>query len=160
MVSNQSETIVSANIALSDQQDGPSGELHLRIYRGGVLVETFIEKNLIVDGSKQLLSRLLGGTVANNSVTKIGFGTSGTAPAAGNAALTNPTVKALDSITYPDASKVSFNFSLGSAEANGKAIMEFGLFSAGDVLFARRVRATALNKDTDISLAGSWVITF
>lgn len=161
MVSNLSETILSATLLLSDHPDRPpTGELRLQIYRGTELIEEFIEQNLIVDGSKQTHARLLGGDITNRSVTQIGFGTNGVAPAAGNAALTNPTLKGIDSVTYPAANQVSFNFSLGSAEANGKAIMEFGLLTAAGVLYARRVRASALNKESDISLSGSWVITF
>lgn len=151
---------MSAQVTLSDSSSAPSGEFRLRVYRGTELVEEFIEKNLIVASSKQMLSRLLGGSVTNNSVSQIGFGTNAASPVAGNTALTNATLKNLDSITYPDASSVSFNFSLGSAEANGKAISEFGLLSPNGVLFARRVRSAPLNKESDMSLAGSWIITF
>ena len=40
------------------------------------------------------------------------------------------------------------------------AILEFGLLTGGDVLYARKVREAALNKDSDISISGSWTITF
>lgn len=131
-----------------------------RVYRGDVLVEEFIEDNQIVDGSKLVHARLLGGDVANRSVTQISFGTSGAATAAGNTAITNPFTKPIDSVTYPAANQVSFNFTLGTAEANGKAILEFGLLTAGNALYARRIRATALNKESDLTLSGSWIITF
>lgn len=156
MTSNIPEVLVK----LTDDVSGPRGEFILNIYRGGELVEQYRDANLIVDGYKQLLSRLIGGAVANNSVTQISFGTSGTAPAAGNTAITNPFTKPIDTVTYPAANQVSFNFSLGTAEANGKAILEFGLLSAGNVLFARKVRSTVLNKESDLTLSGSWVITF
>lgn len=145
---------------LSDQAPGPTGKFILRVYRGSELVEEFIEDNLVVDGSKLMLSKLLGGSVTNNSVTQISFGTSGTAPAAGNTTITNPYTKAIDTVTYPATGQVSFNFSLGTGEANGKAILEFGLLSGGSALFARKVRATALNKESDLTLSGSWLITF
>lgn len=148
------------SIQLSDQHKGPTGEFILSVYRGDELVEEFVEKNLIVDGSKLMLSKLLGGTVTNNSVTQISFGTSGTAPAAGNTAITNPFTKAVDTVTYPATGQVSFNFSLGTSEANGKAILEFGLLSGAGALFARKVRSSALNKESDLTLSGSWVITF
>lgn len=144
----------------------PSGLLVLDVYRRGELIDRFehIEHfegpNLIVDGSKQTHARLLGGDIANRSITTFGVGTSGTAPAAGNTALTAAFTKAIDAVTYPATNSVQFAFSLGSAEANGKAILEFGLFTAGGVLYARKVRATALNKDTDISFSGTWTITF
>lgn len=150
----------SAGIRLDDFSQAPSGLFTLRVYRRGSLVELFEEANLIVDNSKQIHAKLLGGSVANQSVTQISFGTSGTAPAGGNTTITDPYTKALDTVTYPATNQVSFNFSLSTSEANGKAIMEFGLLTAGSSLYARKVRSAALNKDTDISVAGSWVITF
>lgn len=143
-----------------DILSGPRGHFRLQVFRRGLLVETMDEPNLIVDGSKAVLASLLGGTVTNNSVTKIGYGTSGTAPAVGNTGLTGAFIKALDQVTYPVAGTVRFAFSLASSENNGVAIQEFGLFTAGSVLIARRVRSSALNKDTDISLSGTWDITF
>lgn len=146
--------------------EGPSGILVLDVFRRGKLidrlelVERFEGKNLIVDGSKQVHARLLGGDVANRSVSKFAVGTSGTAAAAGNTALTNAFSKAIDVVSYPATNQVQFAFSLGTAEANGKAIMEFGLLTGGDVLYARKVRASALNKESDITIAGTWTISF
>jgi hypothetical protein len=45
-------------------------------------------------------------------------------------------------------------------EANGKAIMEFGLICTDGTLFARKNRAKAIEKDSDISLEGKWRIIF
>lgn len=138
----------------------PRGHFHLEIYKKGVLIEVFDEENLIVDNSKQIHAMLLGGNVANNSVTKISFGTNGTAPVGGNTAITNPYTKNLDSVSYPATNQVCFNFSLGATEDNGVAILEFGLITGAGTLYARKTRATALNKDTDISFNGSWTINF
>jgi hypothetical protein len=106
------------------------------------------------------MANLIGGTVANNSITTIGYGTNGTAPAGGNTNLTTPFTKPVDSVTFPAAGQVQFNFSLLTTEDNGVAIAEFGLFTAAGTLFSRLVRASPLNKASDISLSGSWVITF
>lgn len=138
----------------------PQGVFTLEIRRHGELVELFQEENLVVDLSKQQLARLIGGDVTNRSITKIGFGTSGTAPAAGNTSLTGAYVKALGTVTYPTTSSVQFAFTLGTSEANGMSIMEFGLFTAGDVLFARKTRTGAIVKDSDLSISGTWQITF
>ncbi len=137
----------------------PEGILTLQIFRKGVLIEE-VGCNLVVDLSKQQLARLIGGDVANRSITKIGFGTSGTAPAAGNTSLTDAYVKALGAVTYPATNSVQFAFTLGTSEANGKSIQEFGLFTNGDVLFARKTRAGAIVKDSDLSLSGTWRINF
>lgn len=146
---------------LKDHYDkAPSGLFLLKVYRRGELVEVFEEKNLIVDLSKQIHAKLLGGAVANQSVTQIGFGTNNTAPAVGNTTLTSPYLKALDSVTYPLTNQVSFNFSLGTTENNGVNIGEFGLFTAGGTLYARKTRTTVLPKASDLSFAGSWIISF
>lgn len=138
----------------------PSGLFTLQVYRGDDLIDVIEEKNLIVDLSKQIHAQLLGGNVANQSVTKIGFGTSTTAPAAGNTSLTGQYLKAIDGVTYPLTNQVSFQFSLGTSENNGVSIGEFGLFTAGNVLYARKTRTTAIPKASDLSFTGSWIISF
>jgi hypothetical protein len=138
----------------------PDGLFVLDVYVRSELVEHYEDENLVVDNYKQVHARLLGGDVTSRSITQIGFGTSGTTPAAGNTALTSAYSKAVDSVTYPATNQVQFAFSLSSAEANGKAIMEFGLLNAGGTLYARKVRSSALNKESDISFSGSWTITF
>lgn len=139
----------------------PSGLFVLDVFQDGKLIERICESNLIVDGSKTLHAHLLGGDTANRSVTKFAVGTSGTAPVGTNTALTGSFSKALDSTPdYPLSNQVRFTFSLASGEANGKAIMEFGLLTPVDVLYARKVRAVALNKEADITVSGTWTISF
>lgn len=148
------------SVSMNDFAQRPSGLFVLNVFRRGELIEVFKEENLVVDGSKQVHAKLLGGSVTNQSVTQIGFGTSLTAPAAGNTSLTAAYTKALDSVTYPLSNQVTFAFSLGSSEANGKAIGEFGLFTAGGTLYARKTRTSALNKESDLSFSGTWTISF
>lgn len=149
------------SVSIRDEVTGaPSGHFRLEIFRKGELVDVFEEKNLVVVGSKQTHARLLGGDVTNRSVTKISYGTSLTEPAEGNTSITNAFTKSIDSVSYPATNQVRFAFSLGASEANGKAIGEFGLLTAGNVLYARKTRAAALQKESDISLSGTWTITF
>lgn len=138
----------------------PTGYFSLDVFVDGELVEHFEEHNLIVDNSKQIHAKLLGGNFANQNVAQIGFGTNGVAPAPGNSSLTNSYTKAIDTVTYPATNQVQFNFSLASSENNGMAILEFGLITAGGALYARKVRSAPLNKDSDVSLNGSWIISF
>lgn len=143
-----------------DLERKPHGDFYLEVFRRGELIEVFEEKNLIVVGSQQAHAKLLGGDVTGQSVTQIGFGTSAVAPAFGNAALTSAYTKALDGHSYPATNQVQFAFSLGTAEANGVAISEFGLLTASGALYARKTRTAPLNKDVDITLAGTWTISF
>jgi len=138
----------------------PVGTFTLLVKRRGSVIERYVDRNLIVTGSKLIHAQLLGGATANNSITQIGYGTGLSAPVVGNTSLTGAYLKAVDGVSYPLSNEVAFAFSLGSAEANGMAIGEFGLFTGGGALYARKVRSAALNKDTDISLSGTWTITF
>lgn len=147
-------------LRLTDELAAPRGRLRVTIRRNGEIIEEMDEDNLIVDVAKTVHSRLLGGSTTGKTVTTIGFGTNGTAPVAGNTALTSSYTKALDSVSYPATNQVQFNFSLGSTEANGKDILEFGLLTGDGSLYARRIRSGVLSKQSDISLTGSWVITF
>lgn len=156
------DSSLAPQLHLSDAFSGPRGRFQLWVRRSGVLVPELCmdEPNLIVTLSKTAHARLLGGDVVNRSITQIGFGTSGTAPAIGNTSLTGAFLKDVDTVSYPTADSVKFDFSLGAGENNGMAIMEVGLFTEGSVLYARRVRSTPLNKDSEISFAGAWTITF
>lgn len=142
----------------------PTGRFFLRVFKRGELVETFEEDNLIVVGSQATHAHLLGGDVTNRSVTQIGFGTNAVAPVFGNAALTSQYAKPIDGATYPATNQVQFAFSLGLAGgdtgAYGKAISEFGLLTGGGTLYARKVRSSPLNFDSDISIQGTWTISF
>jgi hypothetical protein len=148
-------------VKIEDAIQKVSGHFYMEVRNGaGDLVEVMDEPNLVVIGSRQSLARLLGGDVADRSVTRIGYGTSTAVAAVGNTALTNQFAKLLDSVSYPATDQVRFNFSLTSAENNGVAIGEFGLLTAAGVLFARKNRTTPLNKESDLSFSGSWTITF
>ena len=57
----------------SDEQP-MRGDFRLEVRRHGELVEVFEEKNLIVNGAKNQLARLVGGSGANRQITQIGFG--------------------------------------------------------------------------------------
>lgn len=136
------------------------GRLRIWVRKNGELVERFDEHNLIVDGAKVAMAHLAGGDIGSRSISKVAFGTNGTAPAASDEAITEPYEKDVDSVEYPQDGQVTFHFSLGSSEANGKQIREFGLLCADGTLFARRIRSEALAKEQDITIDGEWTIAF
>lgn len=138
-----------------------TGQFILDIFRNGELIEHTDEPNLVVDTSKLILSRLAGGEdLSLWAVSKIGFGSNGTKPVAGNATLTSPFIKALGSVSYPNNRSVAFIFTLEASEANDKQISEFGLLSGNRTLFARKIRNEPLPKTNEISLSGQWIINF
>lgn len=149
-----------SSLVFNDSLRAPHGDFYLEVFRRGKLIEVFEEKNLIVVGSQQAHAKLLGGDVTGQSVTQIGFGTGTVAPAFGNTALTSAYTKALDGHSYPATNQVQFAFSLGTTEANGVAISEFGLLTASGALYSRKTRTAPLNKDSDLTFQGNWTISF
>ena len=125
----------------------------------GNLIEQYVDKNLVVNGGRTAVMRLLGAGDANKQLTKLAVGTNGTAPAGADTAITGAFVKALGTVSYPTISSVKFDWTLGASEANGINIVEFGILCTDNTLFARKVRAL-IAKNSDIILNGSWTITF
>jgi len=140
------------------------GILKVNVYKGEgasrKLIETFEDDNLIVNLARTSMAHLIAGDVANRSMQSIAVGTNGNAPTVDDTEITNAFTKNLGSITYPAVGQVRFAWNLTTAEANGKAIMEFGLLTADGNLFCRRIRTTPINKENDISLEGTWTIIF
>jgi len=135
------------------------GDFLLELRRHGVLVEVFEEKNLIVNGARQQLARLVGGSGTNRHITQIGFGSGTAAATPTSSALSAAHIRPVTSVDYPAIGQVRFHWGLSTAEANGLTITEFGLICADGTLFSRRVRAP-IQKDSDLSLSGAWTIIF
>lgn len=138
----------------------PTGWFRLEVFRHGRLIDIVDEPNLVVAGASQVNALLVGGSIANNSITQIAYGTNGAAAVSGNTAITAPYTKPVDGVTFPATNQAAFAFSLGSGEANGMAIMEFGLLTASGTLYARKVRGAALNKASDLAFSGTWTLSF
>jgi hypothetical protein len=136
------------------------GDFHIRVYWRGKLIEEYEEHNLIVNSARLAMTKLVAGAGTGKNINRIAFGTNGNIPVAGDTAITSPYTKNISSISYPANNKVEFAWSLGTDEANGKAISEFGLLCADGSLFARKSRTKPLNKDSDIAIDGQWIIIF
>jgi hypothetical protein len=136
------------------------GEFRLWIYRRGILIEEYEDHNLIVNGARTIMAHLVAGDGSGKPINRIAFGTNGAAPSPSNTVITSPFTKAVTGFSYPAAGQVQINWNLLVGEANGKGIMEFGLLCSDGTLFARKNRAKAIEKDSDISLEGQWIITF
>jgi hypothetical protein len=159
----QKRSRISFTDYLEEQGKRPlKGILRYTVFKDGVPIEDVEEQNLIVTVGRTQLAHLLAGDLTGKQVTKIAFGTSGVVPALSNTQITNAFTKNLLGFSYPAAGQVKFNWNLTTAEANGKAILEFGLICADATLFSRRIRESGkpINKESDISLDGNWTIIF
>jgi hypothetical protein len=136
------------------------GSFRMRVYRKGALIERYEDHNLIVNGARNTMARLVSGNVANRSINRIAFGTNGGIPTSDNTAITSPYIKPVGGFTYPAQGQVEIAWNLLTTEANGKAILEFGLLCADGTLFARKTRNKPLEKDADIAIEGQWILIF
>lgn len=135
------------------------GRFTLDVLRAGVVVERVDEPNMVVVGARVILAGLLGGGTLG--LTQLGLGTDMTPSVFGNTALQAPYLRPLGAADFPQPNIVRFAFSLGTDEANGMNIAEFGLLTAAGVLFARKTRKFAvIPKDSTVALAGTWSIQF
>ena len=138
------------------------GEFEIKVFSRGRLVSCEKSENVIVTAAAHVLAQLLAGQAGAYGVTQIGFGTSGTPADPADNALVGSYVKAVTGYNYPQQGRVRFSWALGSAEANGTQIREFGLLTAGNVLVARKVRLAnaVIEKALDLSLSGTWTVIF
>jgi hypothetical protein len=137
-----------------------TGIFQMRAIRGhdGAILETYTDKNLVVNLGREAVAKLLGGA-ATQVLGKIAVGTNGTLPAVADTSITGAFVKSLNGKTYPNPGTVQCSWSLETSEANGMNIHEFGLLLADNTLFARKTRAP-IAKDNTFRLEGVWTIIF
>lgn len=135
------------------------GEVDIKIFENGKLIDHIQDKNLYVTLGKTNIAKLLAGNAAGKKISKIAVGTNGVAPDVADAAITGMFSKALEGATYPDANSVLFSFDIDNSEANGMTIREFGLLNDDNVLCARKVRDAEITKTVAIRLVGTWKIT-
>jgi len=127
----------------------------------GNVLERFSGKNLVVDLGRESIAKLLAGEGTDKQITQISFGTGTTAADVADTTITNPTTKDLDGFSYPNSKSVTYEFSLGLLEGNGKDITEFGLLSEDDTLFSRKVRTQPIVKTSEMQITdGVWTLIF
>jgi hypothetical protein len=138
------------------------GDFRIRVYRHGRLIETYEDHNLIVDGARSAMARLIAGDVDGQSITYIALGTNGATPTPDDTEITEAFIKPVTGFSFPASGRVEFAWNLLANEATGLAIIEFGLVCGDGTLFARKIREKPLPiyKEDDISIDGQWTIIF
>ncbi len=125
----------------------------------GKVIESFEDKNMIVDLARMAMAHLVGDGAGLKVITRFGVGTSSQTASPGDTELTEAYVNDILSHDYPDRGTVRFSWRLNYDEANGKSITEFGLYCADGSLFSRKVRSPIF-KASDIAFEGEWSIIF
>ncbi len=135
------------------------GVFEIRVCRRGREIERYRDDNMIMAQARDALARLIGGDGSGKTVTKIGVGTNGDGPTTEDTGLTGTYSKDVSGCTYPDTGEACFAFTIGTGEANGMSIKEFGLLCSDGTLFARKTRGV-IEKADDIEITGTWTIKF
>ena len=138
------------------------GILRYTVFKNGTPIEKVEKQNLIVNGARVQMAYLIAGNGAGRHITKIAFGTNGTEPTLADSVMTDAYEKPVSAHSFPETGQIQFDWNLETTEANGKAILEFGLVTQDGTLFSRRVRESGMpiNKAEDISIEGKWIIIF
>lgn len=140
------------------------GILHVKVLRNGEVVDSYVDRNLIVDSGFDLVQQLLSSAATDKQITKLRIGEfvtgDPTEPAADWTDIPNEILtKSIGSVTFPTLRSISFNTEINGSEANGTDIAHFGLFSEDETLFAAKVRAP-IAKTEDIVIQTTWIIHF
>jgi hypothetical protein len=133
-----------------------TGEVAIKVFKNDTLIDTFNEKNIVVNQGFEFICQLLGGS-NSDSITDIGFGTSNAPAVPTNVALTGQYSKGLDGVSYPTYNSIQFAFSLGLSENNGVTIEEIGLLNTSGDLFSRKLYTIV--KDNTVRVEGTWTIS-
>jgi hypothetical protein len=140
---------------------GLHGTFRMIVFKGGELIETYEDKNLIVNGARDAVAHYLHGDFEGNlTIASIAFGTNGTAPSLTDTVIPDAYMKPVTGYAQPETGAIQINWTLGPAECNGVAIREFGLVTEDGMLFSRKIRENPLPKESDISIEGQWTIEF
>lgn len=131
--------------------------------------EVPLGENLFVDQGRQIVAYAFGfrSPVSDYTVQRFGVGTGLTPAKVTDVALQAPvtlnnssTTKEIDTVDFLSPFVVRVGFTLATDDANGYILSEMGLFSGGEALIARKVRAVSINKTSDFSPTLTWRIRF
>ena len=96
------------------------GIVKMRAWKRGRLLWEIERENLIVTAGLTPISKLVGGTTANQAITVIGFGAGTAAPVVTDTDITPPAYyKAVTSVSFPTAGQAQFSWSLVGATDTG-----------------------------------------
>jgi hypothetical protein len=143
-------------------------ELNIRDLNGNI-IESYHDKNLVVDVGREVICDLLGGALTGKKIDKIHFGSNGTdATVADTFATLDQTDPNLDTpsanvtATYPTTTSVKYTWTMSTAQNNGAFLREYALIvddATLQILFSRKVR-DVIEKNNTQTLDGNWTINF
>lgn len=136
------------------------GSLRTRVYENDVLIQDHTSENMVVNQGLQALVKFLAASdpAFAKEITKGQSGTSNTAPAGTDVAITAPLTKNITATSHPTPTSVRFDWTITTAEQNGVTIQEYGLTNPDGVLYARIVKPPIV-KSAAMRIENEWTIT-
>ncbi len=134
------------------------GALAYQVLEDGRVVERVAGANVVVLGMYPALAAALAGAV-DGRVVYLGVGAGNADPTPADVSLTHPVFVPLLGASA-NGLDVTFRWEIGRADANGIQILEFGLFTAGGAMIARKTRTAPIAKTPRLTLRGAWTLTF
>lgn len=150
------------NLELNENNKKLTGHWKLDVYKGNIQnedthLETIEGYNLITTVGKTMMLDRLFGLSSVPAMTRIGVGTSGTAAAVGNTALTGSFFKAFDGTPTRSGSVVTCVTTFGTGDANLNW-QELGMDN-GTTLLNRIAPIGSFNKTAAVSIVVTVTIT-
>jgi len=126
------------------------------------VVDTRVYKNVVVDGMRKQVCKMLAGVITENFPDRMQFGTGTMPETVSDTALQMPItpVKSISTVYFPPTEDyvVQFTTFLRETEANGFPITEAGCLCGDGTLATRKVFAT-IEKTVDFVVEFRWRIT-
>jgi hypothetical protein len=119
-------------------------------------------KNLIVNGGKTAMAKLLGGDsgYATDQISKIAYGTGSTAATTGDTALGASVLVKTATVTYPAFNKVMFSATMGTSEGGSNTFQELGLLTNNHSYLFSRLIISPITKSAAYQIQVDWTISF
>ena len=140
------------------------GDVFIRVVRqeDNEIVHSHAIRNLIVALGKTAMARFLGGYSGQSGeyLSKIAFGTDGTAAASGNTALGLSQLVKTATVSYPAFNQVMFSAVMATTEGGTLTYQELGLLSNTSSNLFSRVVIPAITKSSLYRIEVDWVISF
>ncbi|RUM32844.1 MAG: hypothetical protein DSY42_00305 [Aquifex sp.] len=136
------------------------GLVVIELLKDGKVIDRIKNRNLVLQSSENIFCNLIAGAnQANNTITSIALGTGNTPPKITDTALENEVARVpVTGYTFLSTNSVEFDALVDQNTASGNVIQELGLYTAGNVLFARTVLTTPINKDSTFSFNIKWIL--
>ena len=153
-------THMSSNLA-NNEGLRVSGSLKLKFYDSkGKLFREDIDHNLVVSSGVAFFARLLTGTTAGESISRIAVGTNHAFPQPTDSVITNSETFLLASReSLPGIGNAVFKTTIDYSQAIGINMAEFGLLTSTNTLVARRI-IDPIVKTSVMRIEVEWIINF